>query len=662
MPNRHLIVLILVFRLTESLLSFALPSSSSQNQSPTDGLAPQVATLIINEYLADPPSGASGDANGDGVRDGTQDEFIELVNTGAVPLPIGMFTISDSAQTRFTFPAGKVISAGECAVVFGGGAPIGAFGNATANGLVFTVGASEGLSLNNGGDTITIKDNLGAIVTSLTYGSSEGGAGQSITRSPDVSGSFVKHSTAAGSNAALFSPGTRVGGAPFITSAPVITSISPNGVIAGSSFATMTVNGMNFLGGAQLRVDGVPVFTALFSSELIEAQIPESVTATPGTRSITVQNPGGAVSNSVPFTVLGQIGINEYLADPPAGLAGDANGDGVRDSSQDEFVEIVNRTPDPIDVGGFTISDADAQRFRFPNGTIIPGGEAAVIFGGGTPQGSFGNAKANGLVFTALLSLNNSGDKIILKNAAGVAIESITYGSTEGSAAQSLNRNPDLSGITLVHHSAIGGGRLFSPGTRVDGSPFTVALNLTSIVPNSATQGDTEFDMAVNGNGFDGASTVLINGKPMLTAFLSPAQLIAHVTENILAVSGAYPVQVRNSGGNRSNVLTFTVIAPPPVLLSLTPRTVLAGSSTFTLFLSGANFTSGAVAVVDGTQVNTTFTSARELRANVPASLIATVGTRRVVVRATDGRESNALPFEVIQPTVILNSITPAQA
>src|SRR2546425_1031313 len=127
MPNRHLIVLILVFRLTESLLCFARPSSSFQNQSPTDGLATQVATLIINEYLADPPSGASGDANGDGVRDGTQDEFIELVNTGAVPLSIGMFTISDSAQIRFTFPAGKVIPAAECAVVFGGGAPIGAF-------------------------------------------------------------------------------------------------------------------------------------------------------------------------------------------------------------------------------------------------------------------------------------------------------------------------------------------------------------------------------------------------------------------------------------------------------------------------------------------------------------------------------------------------------
>src|SRR5439155_18499842 len=130
--------------------------------------------LIINEYLADPPAGAAGDANGDGTRDGTQDEFVELVNEGTAPLNIGLFTISDATTTRFTFPAGKVIPPGEAAVVFGGGTAIGAFGNAAVNGLVFVAGGS-GLSLNNGGDTITIKDNLGVPVTSLTFGASEGG-------------------------------------------------------------------------------------------------------------------------------------------------------------------------------------------------------------------------------------------------------------------------------------------------------------------------------------------------------------------------------------------------------------------------------------------------------------------------------------------------------
>jgi hypothetical protein len=155
--------------------------------------------------------------------------------------------------------------------------------------------------------------------------------------------------------------------------------------------------------------------------------------------------------------VLGQIGINEYLADPPDGLSGDANGDGTRDSAQDEFDEIVNRTGTPIDVGGFTLRDADAQRFIFPPGSIRPGGEAAVIFGGGSPQGDFGNARANGLVFTAPLSLNNTGDTIELRNSSAVTVESVAFGSTEGGANQSIKRNPDVSGIGFAPHSSIPG-------------------------------------------------------------------------------------------------------------------------------------------------------------------------------------------------------------
>ena len=95
------------------------------------------ATLIINEYLADPPAGPSGDANGDGTTNATQDEFVELVNNGTSPLDISGFTISDAIQIRFTVPSGKIIPPGESAVVFGGGTPTGPFGNAAANGLVF---------------------------------------------------------------------------------------------------------------------------------------------------------------------------------------------------------------------------------------------------------------------------------------------------------------------------------------------------------------------------------------------------------------------------------------------------------------------------------------------------------------------------------------------
>ncbi|HYV06810.1 MAG TPA: lamin tail domain-containing protein, partial [Blastocatellia bacterium] len=83
--------------------------------------SPQAVTLVINEYLADPPDGTAGDANGDGTRDAANDEFVEIVNGDTAPLDVGLFTISDGTQVRFTIPAGKTIPAGEAAVIFGGG-------------------------------------------------------------------------------------------------------------------------------------------------------------------------------------------------------------------------------------------------------------------------------------------------------------------------------------------------------------------------------------------------------------------------------------------------------------------------------------------------------------------------------------------------------------
>src|SRR5689334_24052827 len=64
---------------------------------------PQTASIVINEYLADPagsgPGDLAGDANGDGVRDSSADEFVEIVNAGTAPVNIGLFTIRSEEHT-----------------------------------------------------------------------------------------------------------------------------------------------------------------------------------------------------------------------------------------------------------------------------------------------------------------------------------------------------------------------------------------------------------------------------------------------------------------------------------------------------------------------------------------------------------------------------------
>ncbi len=172
----------------------------------------------------------------------------------------------------------------------------------------------------------------------------------------------------------------------------------------------------------------------------------------------------------------GGVVINEILADPPGSrpedLEGDANGDGVRNSSADEFVELVNGSDAVVDLSGWTISDGVAVRHVFGEGTLLEPGMAVVVFGGGVPGPGSGGAQL--LAASAgRLGLNNDGDRVIVMDREGAVVNEVSYG-REGGSGQSLNRNPDVAGSELVEHSwAEGGeGRLFSPGLRTDGRPF----------------------------------------------------------------------------------------------------------------------------------------------------------------------------------------------
>ncbi|MEM9293764.1 MAG: lamin tail domain-containing protein [Acidobacteriota bacterium] len=174
--------------------------------------------LLIHEIHADPDS-SGGDANGDGSVSSTQDEFIEFVNPNYDDLDISGWTVADAIQVRHTFANGTVVPARDAVVLFSGGTPTGDFGTAGANGLVFTASTGR-LALNNSGDTVTLRDDLGALVQEVTYGS-EGGDNQSLTRNPDfANGLLEKHLTVA--SGVRYSPGTGSDGSYFRVPAGVV--------------------------------------------------------------------------------------------------------------------------------------------------------------------------------------------------------------------------------------------------------------------------------------------------------------------------------------------------------------------------------------------------------------------------------------------------------
>ncbi|MGI9065958.1 MAG: lamin tail domain-containing protein, partial [Pyrinomonadaceae bacterium] len=215
----------------------------------------------------------------------------------------------------------------------------------------------------------------------------------------------------------------------------------------------------------------------------------------------------GRDSNPVTVTFVGDarrdIVINEFLADAPDGASGDSNKDGVRNTSDDEFVELVNTTTHDIDISGYQLltrgtGGTGTLRHTFAQGsqgTILPACAAIVVFGGGSPERdnpAFGGAqilKAS----TGSLTLINAAGVITLRDPTATIVNFISYGSSTGLDAdsnQSLTRAPDTTGTFSMHQSAGGSGGLpFSPGTRLNGSAFTACppIARVEVSPLSAT-------------------------------------------------------------------------------------------------------------------------------------------------------------------------------
>lgn len=209
----------------------------------------------------------------------------------------------------------------------------------------------------------------------------------------------------------------------------------------------------------------------------------------PGTYTIKLTGAGGAL---VPLYILdvkltpavaptvGSLVINEFMANPGAAAAAvDANCDGTGSSNDDEFVELVNTTATFLDLTGVTISDMLATptvRHAFAPRGLAPHA-AVVVYGGGASMcagvsGDVANAAGNSL------GLNNTNDGITVATAAAAVLCSAMYATSVASV--SANLSPDLNdtvagtdtGPFVRHNLVPGAAGDFSPGKRVDGTPF----------------------------------------------------------------------------------------------------------------------------------------------------------------------------------------------
>ena len=137
-----------------------------------------------------------------------------------------------------------------------------------------------------------------------------------------------------------------------------------------------------------------------------------------------------------PSAAVGQVVLNEMLADP----AQDWDGDGNLHSRDDEWVEIFNAGTEMVDLTGYRLAGADTVwRFEF-TGFLAPGAHR-VVYG----SDSYAWEKATGNPAFGL-RLSNSGSELQLwrlTHSDSVLVDAYAYLDHEADDDRSSGRMPD---------------------------------------------------------------------------------------------------------------------------------------------------------------------------------------------------------------------------
>jgi hypothetical protein len=207
----------------------------------------------------------------------------------------------------------------------------------------------------------------------------------------------------------------------------------------------------------------------------------------------------------------------------------------------------------------------------------------------------------------------------------------------------------------LVSNPAPGGGTSAA-------ATFTVTTPAPTLLSFAPAQGLVGTSVTVRGTNLTGSTVLTLNGVGVGSFTVVDAATLTFVVP-VGATSGL--LSVTTPGGTATSASVFTVLLPTPTIASLAPSTAVAGSGDFTLTATGTGFVDGSVVNFGTTTLRTTYGSATQLTAQVPASLVATVGLVDVVVANPSpelGGSSSAATFTITAPVIpapTLLSFTP---
>ena len=373
---------------------------------------------------------------------------------------------------------------------------------------------------------------------------------------------------------------------------PVIASLNPSQVIAGSGGFTLSVSGLNFDAGSTVRWNGMARTTTYVGVTQLRAAIPASDISVAGSVQVTVTNSGGGTSAPKPLSVTQQNPAPSVFRLSPAYM--------------------------PAGAPGFTM-------------TVVGSG---FVTGSRVRWG--GQERATTVESASILTAVIPGSDVGHAGAFAVTVFNPAPGGGE-SAAMVFGVLPGTVISDLSPSSFVPTGKGFK--LSLFGLNFLAAGGLLPVYG----------DLHMAGN----APTVLWNGQPLATVVVSSTELQADVPASLAGGAGEATISVSGGGSGASNVVPLPkgVTQPAPLLSGLSPGSAVPGSGRLALALEGRNFVEGATVLWNGQERQTEFVNSTRLQAIIPEADIAAVGASRVSVLnpAPGGGESNGEMFNIVE-------------
>ncbi len=224
-----------------------------------------------------------------------------------------------------------------------------------------------------------------------------------------------------------------------------------------------------------------------------------------------------------------------------------------------------------------------------------------------------------------------------------------------GQVPAALVQNPGTALITVFTPQP-GGGTTQTLSFAIN--PLTTPIpSISGLSPTSVQAGSNGFTLIITGSKFIAESTVTVNGVNRAPIFVNSKELEAQMNSSDVATAGEVQIAVVNPegpssapGGGSSTPFNLPVTNPVPILTTLSPASVPAGSaSTTTLAVTGSSFVPSSVIEIDGSPRTTAFNTNTQIQTTLSAGDLAVGGSHqvRVVNPGPGGGSSNILAFAV---------------